>query len=82
MKEFEKYWEIIKGKNDFSPEKHYAGEAWEAALEWALDMKKEDVYAGDVYNKAYHIPDWGVDLIENELDGEEEYTHDRLGGEE
>ena len=38
MKEFEKYWEIIKGKDDFSPEKHYATEAWEAAIEWALDL--------------------------------------------
>lgn len=45
-----------------------ARDSWIAVLEWVLDMKKEDVYAGDVYNKAYHIPDWAVGLIEKELE--------------
>ena len=71
MKEFEKLWENNHPTYDMGSDTvgHYniAEEYWKAALEMVLDMKKEDVYGGDVYNKAYHIPDWAVDIIEKEL---------------
>lgn len=67
MKEFEKYWEVIKGKNDFSIEKHYAKEAWEAALEWMnKECEKADNSACLDCSCFSHI----ADIIEEELEKE------------
>ena len=73
MKEFEKWY---VENYDIPGTYHYhrgaslclLRDAWKAALEWVLDMEKEDVYGGDIYNKAYHIPDWGIDEIKKELE--------------
>ena len=46
MKAFEKYWEIIKGKNDFSTDRHYALEAWITALEWVREMSRDNKLHG------------------------------------
>lgn len=67
MKEFEKRWEEngggICGKNACAKYYRYA-------LERILDMKTEDIYGGDIFNKAYHIPAWAVDELEQELEEE------------
>lgn len=71
MKAFDKWWKKYKYEGILDYEEYFKC-GWEEALEFALTMVKEDIYAGDAFNKAYHIPDWAVDKIEKELEEKDE----------
>lgn len=70
MKEFKKWYK----ENGPSLYPGGASAAWKAALEWVYDL----------YQHKSNNPELFEELIkkELELDDKEEYTHDRLGGEE
>ncbi len=44
-------------------------DGFRAALEWVLSMKKKEGCINDPMNMYYHIPDWAIGKIEEELKG-------------
>lgn len=78
LKAFETWWKIQQDNKDSQSwkklhrsTKDVTKDGWRAALEWMLTMKREDDGDDgieDSMSTYYKIPDWGIDMIEEELE--------------